>query len=480
MVLATVLAILSVPASADADAHRDGDRHPCADVSAAPFVDRDRISSVHRDAVDCLWHLGIVRGSVTADGRRRFDPTAAVDRGQFAGMLHRLLDVTGRADRLPEPRRPRFDDVPAGHTFDREVHTLASAGVIEGVDGRSFAPGRLVRRDQTASLLRRAARWATGDELLATSGPLFHDIVGSVHRDAIEAAFEFGLVDGVAYPCGDGGGRYEPLRSLQRQQAASVLARAIGTLDAIEAGEVERRKPDPECPSPVWVPRIDAAVDYAEGRTGSISFAVIGTDGQLVGHRASTQVAAVSVIKVMFLVAYLDHPDVRDRPLTADDRDLLEPMIRRSANEPGTRIADMVGPEGMNALAERAGMRDFHFTRPWGNSRTSARDQARFMLAFDRYVPSRHRDYARQLLTQVVPEQRWGIGQVATDGWTKHFKGGWGPGTGSVDHQVVLLRHHDGTRVALSVMTTGSPSHEYGKATLEGLFRRLLADLPRT
>lgn len=420
VVVAALLTVVAPVASEGQEASAAS----CEDTTDAPFADRDRIAVVHREAVDCLWHLGVVLGKVGSDGQRRFEPVAPVDRGQFSGMLHRMLDVTGRADGLTEPQRPRFADVPAGHTFDHQVHTLARAGVIEGRTADTFAPSQHVRRDQAASLLHRTAEWSTGEDVTAASDALFHDIAGSVHRGAIEAAFEYGLVDGVRYPCGDGGGRYAPLRSLQRQQAASVLARAIGTLDAIDRGEVERREADPECPTPVWHPQIDAAAAYAEQRSGSVSFAAIGTDGQAVGHRAATQVAAASTIKVMFLVAYLDHPDVRDRPLTQRDRDLLEPMIRWSANEPGTKIADMVGPTAMNRLADRAGMRDFSYTRPWGNTRTSARDQTAFLLEFDRYIPSRHRAYALQLLTEVVPAQRWGIGEVATGGWTKHFKGG--------------------------------------------------------
>jgi D-alanyl-D-alanine carboxypeptidase len=180
----------------------------------------------------------------------------------------------------------------------------------------------------------------------------------------------------------------------------------------------------------------------------------------------------------MFLVAYLRHPDVRDRALTQADRDLLEPMIRRSANDPATTIANRLGPGPMDRLAEQAGMRDFRYTRPWGRSQTSARDQAAFLLEVDRYVPERHRAYVLDLLTRIVADQRWGIGAVDTGDWTVHFKGGWGLGTGEVDHQVALLQHADGTRVAVAVMVTDSPSHEHGKATLQGVFQRLLADLP--
>ena len=227
-----------------------------------------------------------------------------------------------------------------------------------------------------------------------------------------------------------------------------------------------------------WRPAMQPAREYAQQRAGNVSFAVIGTDGVLRGERAATPVVAMSVLKVMFMVAYLRQPSVRDRPLRDADRDLLRPMIRRSDNATATRIADMVGPGAMNRLARRAGMRDFAYTRPWGHTRTSARDQARFLLDLPRHLPPRHRGYALRLLTRIVAEQRWGIGEVDTGDWTAHFKSGWGSGSGAADHQVVLLRHPDGTRVAMAVMTTANPSHEYATRTQRGAFRRLLANLP--
>jgi hypothetical protein len=41
---------------------------------------------------------------------------------------------------------------------------------------------------------------------------------------------------------------------------------------------------------------------------------------------------------------------------------------------------------------------------------------------------------------------------------------------------VAQLRRGD-LRVALAIMTTGNPSHKYGKATLEGVAKRLLKGL---
>jgi hypothetical protein len=121
-------------------------------------------------------------------------------------------------------------------------------------------------------------------------------------------------------------------------------------------------------------------------------------------------------------------------------------------------------------------MTRFAIADVWGLSRITARDQSKFFLHIERLLPARHRAYALKLLRTIVPSQRWGIAQVIPDGWTLYFKGGWGSGTGAVDHQVGLLARGD-DRVAIAVLTVSNPSHAYGKATLEGVSKRLLAGL---
>ena len=222
---------------------------------------------------------------------------------------------------------------------------------------------------------------------------------------------------------------------------------------------------------------MNRAISYAENRSGSISLAVIAPGGRMYGYRRAAGVPSASVVKAMFMAAYLRHPSVRDRPLRASDRELLGPMIKRSDNDTATRIADFVGPSRMYRLANAVGMRDFHYVRPWGSSTISARDQARFFFELERYLPNRHQDYARYLLAHVVRPQRWGIAQVPLSNWRLFFKGGWGSGTGYTDHQVAFIERGD-SRIAIAMMIMYSPSHEYGKETLRGLAARLLNDLP--
>jgi hypothetical protein len=179
----------------------------------------------------------------------------------------------------------------------------------------------------------------------------------------------------------------------------------------------------------------------------------------------------------MLLVAYLNEHSVRGRPLREGERRLLGPMIRRSDNTAASTIFVRVGTHRLRRLARRAGMHRFTPAAPiWGISRIDAQDQARFFMEIDRLLPARHRAYAMGLLADITPSQRWGIARVRPRGWKLFFKGGWGSGTGWVDHQVALLtRGHE--RVSLAILTYADGSHAYGKETLRGVAKRLLRGL---
>lgn len=226
-----------------------------------------------------------------------------------------------------------------------------------------------------------------------------------------------------------------------------------------------------------WRPDAQRAINYTTTRSGEVSFGVIGPAGREYGYRRVRTVPAASVMKVMLMVTYLRHPDVRERALNDHDRSLLKPMITRSDNASATTIADYVGAARINRLAEEAEMDHFTYTRPWGLSRVNAIEQARFMAKLERYIPKRHEDYARYLLAHVIESQRWGIGRLNRPNWGFYFKGGWGSGTGAVCHQVAFLER-GGKRIVVAIMITNSPSHEYATETLRAVADRLLDKLP--
>ncbi len=226
----------------------------------------------------------------------------------------------------------------------------------------------------------------------------------------------------------------------------------------------------------LWHPDMSAAIAYARSRVGDIAFAVR-TPSRFYGYRPDHQEWSASVVKAMLLVTYLDSAPVRDRALTARDTSVLGPMIRVSDNDDAQIIFDTVGQSGLSALAGRVGMTGFATNPVWGETHITARDQTRFFLHIDGYVVARHRSYAMRLLRSIAPADRWGIGELPQSGWKLYFKGGWGYGTGLLDHQVALLARGC-ARVSIAVLTMYDGSHPYGKATLKGIFARLLRGFP--
>jgi hypothetical protein len=219
-----------------------------------------------------------------------------------------------------------------------------------------------------------------------------------------------------------------------------------------------------------------AAIGYTDTRTGDVAFAVR-TEDRFYGYRPDHVEWSASVVKAMLMVAYLDEPWAAHRDLDAYDTALLTPMITESDNDAAQQVFDTVGEQALSALARRVGMTHFATSPIWGETRITAADQTRFFLHIDSYVVARHRAYAMSLLADIVPSQRWGIGEVAPRGWKLYFKGGWGYGTGLLDHQVVLLVRGC-ARVSIAALTMYDGSHAYGKDTLKGIFARLLRGLP--
>jgi hypothetical protein len=234
----------------------------------------------------------------------------------------------------------------------------------------------------------------------------------------------------------------------------------------------------------IWEPHVAAARRYAKRRPGDVSFAIVDLRSHLRGFRKSRTAPAASTIKAMLLAAYLRQRSVRKRALRADEKALLEPMIRSSDNAAGIAVAATVGA-GVKRLARAARMRDFDWVwEPgWlgGLSQISARDQAAFFERYPHYLPRRHRRYARRLLASIVPWQRWGIGSARPRGWRLYFKGGWGindDGIGTVNHQVAFFeRGH--CRMALAILTEHNLSTATGTETQRGVAKRLLRGIRR-
>jgi beta-lactamase class A len=216
---------------------------------------------------------------------------------------------------------------------------------------------------------------------------------------------------------------------------------------------------------------------------GDVSFAVIDRSLGLRGYDYDRQFSSASVSKALLLAAELRRLARDGQPLDAETRSLLEPMITHSDNSAADTIYARVGDEGLEEVAERAGMRSFEAVPGyWGGDQITAADIARFFYRLEANLPGSQRHYGMGLLARITSVERWGIPQAVGHGWTVWFKGGWRPpgekeNSGPVTHQAALLEHRRGERVALAVLTDEPPGGS-SFPTIQGIAERLFSSPP--
>jgi hypothetical protein len=216
---------------------------------------------------------------------------------------------------------------------------------------------------------------------------------------------------------------------------------------------------------------IAAATKWLRARTGVTAFAVVDSRGALHGDDAGEQFVTASVVKAMLLVAYLRTYSTLSDSAAAT----LTQMIEISDNDDAFEMYNILGSQGMYAVADAARMRHFSVATDWTYAEITPADQARFFYEMDRLIPARYDAFARHLLSHVAAYESWGIPAVARPaGWTVFFKGGWrGTVRGQLVHQVARLERH-GQTISIAVMTDGDPDMGYGIATIQGVTARLL------
>ena len=219
---------------------------------------------------------------------------------------------------------------------------------------------------------------------------------------------------------------------------------------------------------------IAAAITWIKGRSGTPGLAVVTADGKVRGVNLDRQYVSYSLAKAMILVAYLrKHGTITDAA-----RDTLTRMIEKSDNAAASAMyAQVGGGSGLSDLATTVGMERFSPGGGWISSRVTPADQARFFFAMEKYIPAKHRVFARELLSGITPRQRWGIVAAAGPlGWRVYFKAGWSRGN---VHMVQAARLVKGDTVfAMAVMTEGNPNWTYGFGTLKGVTGVLLGQEP--
>lgn len=221
-----------------------------------------------------------------------------------------------------------------------------------------------------------------------------------------------------------------------------------------------------------------------------VTAAVLGLDGAsrkplLYGEDAPYDTA--SIIKVDILAALLLQAQDAGRHLTAHERSLAEPMIRKSDNTAANALWREIGmAPGLEAANKRLGLTSTKGGpgAKWGLTRTTASDQVRLLLSvFDSAGASKtgsplnkeSRTYIRTLMSRVVSDQAWGV-SVAS-GAQYELKNGWLQRTtsGLWDVNSVGRITVHGHRYLVAVLSDGSASMSDGVSLVERAARQAVA-----
>ncbi|WP_308638558.1 S-layer homology domain-containing protein [Paenibacillus silvisoli] len=112
-----------------------------------------------------------------------------------------------------------YTDVPASYWASDVIAELTAKHVVQGLTLDSFGPKAKVTRAEFVTMLVRAL------DLKATAPAPFGDVkAGSWYADATAAAYENGIASGT------GAGKFEPNKSITREEMASMIVRVYNKL----------------------------------------------------------------------------------------------------------------------------------------------------------------------------------------------------------------------------------------------------------
>lgn len=186
-----LLALLSgaIQAGSPAAADPVSTACPLGAVPATAF--EDTLSSTHRAAIDCAAWWDLVEG-VSATS---YAPADEVTRGQVAAMIARQLRASDRT--IAQVPAAGFDDT-VGHLFEDDIDLLAALDIVEGTSASTYAPDAAVTRAQFASILVRTFDRGYDAPLPAGVVPFADVSVISVHRDAVGALVRADIAAGTS------------------------------------------------------------------------------------------------------------------------------------------------------------------------------------------------------------------------------------------------------------------------------------------
>ncbi len=220
LVLLAFLAAGNGPASA-ADTTPEGSWSDLTQAQLDPYeVTLSEIASISDGYPDGLWR-----------------PQQPVTRAQFTKMA-----VTAFGIPLPDAATTPFTDVAPEDSFCQYIEAARNAGLVSGVTPQSFAPDRVITRQQTAAIIARYVAQVAGVDLpsqyddAAISSVLQGFPDGETVAAQLRPEYVFALETGIIDPLTDGS--LQPQATLDRLQCAALIIRGSESVGQLSVAAI--------------------------------------------------------------------------------------------------------------------------------------------------------------------------------------------------------------------------------------------------
>ncbi|TQR39515.1 hypothetical protein C7Y47_00235 [Lysinibacillus sphaericus] len=180
-----------------------------------PFTDIENIFS--KDEILALFAAGITTGTTPTT----FSPNKNITRAQFAVMMARALNIQSA-------KETTFTDV-KGNWYEKEVQALAEAGIVTGINSKTFNPTANITRQQAAAMILRMLEYK-GYKATVDKNTLSYKDASKVFDYAKHAVSELQVKDIMT----GSNGYFNPENNLTRAEMAKILKRSLQLVNLMD------------------------------------------------------------------------------------------------------------------------------------------------------------------------------------------------------------------------------------------------------
>jgi Beta-lactamase enzyme family len=191
------------------------------------------------------------------------------------------------------------------------------------------------------------------------------------------------------------------------------------------------------------------------------------TTGQDASYDGGSEFVTASIVKVDILATLLCQLQQAGQTLSDEQQELATTMIENSDNDAASALYDDDGEAaGVDAANSAFGLTQTTAgsSGAWGLTSTTAADQIKILrqvFTTGSLLSPASRDYIQDLLSEVEPDQRWGV-SAAADSGRYLVKNGWLPNPTLWEINSIGEVIHDGQTMLIAVLSDDNQTEDGG------------------